>query len=99
MNSDLYRLRYREILDEFDQYVLEHPEFVLQIPDQALLVFVDTNDPGFSHWSVETFGYPAPHDDLPNRPIVFVEISELAPRRSRLLDLRIVHTTPRYATA
>ena len=98
MNS-LYPLRYQEILDEFDQYVLEHPDFVAQLPDQAQLVFVDEKDPEFSRWSVETFGSPAPHDDLSDRPIVLVEIGELAPRRSRLLDLRIVHTMPRYATA
>ena len=97
--NDLYLLRYQEILDEFDQYVLEYPDFAAQLPDQAQLVFVDEKDPGFSRWSVETFGHPAPHDDLPNRPIVFIEIGELAPRRSRLLGLRVMHTMPRYATA
>jgi hypothetical protein len=98
MNS-LYLLRYQEILDEFDQYVLEHPDFAVQLPNQAQLVFVDEKDPEFSHWSVETFGHPASHDDLPNRPIVFIEIGELAPRRSRLLTLRIMDTRPRYVTA
>ena len=97
--KNLYRLRYQEILEEFDQYVLEHPGFVSQIPDQAQLVFVDERDPEFSQWSVETFGHPTPHDDVPNRPIVFIEIGKLAPRRSRLLNPRVTHVAPRYATA
>jgi len=97
--KSMYRLRYQEILEEFDQYVLEHPDFVSQLPDQALLVFVDAKDPEFSRWSVETFGHPTPHDDVPDRPIVFVEIGELAPRRSRLLNPRVTRAAPRYATA
>ena len=92
MNS-LYHLRYQEILEEFDQYVLEHPDFITQIPNQAQLIFVDEKDPGFSQWSVETFGHLAPHDDVPNRPIVFIEIGELVPRHSRLLNPRITHAT------
>jgi hypothetical protein len=97
--KSLYRLRYQEILEEFDQYVLEHPDFVSQLPDQALLVFVDAKDPEFSQWSVEKFGHAAPHDDVPDRPIVFIEIGELAPRRSRLLNPRVTHAAPRYVTA
>ncbi len=37
--NNLYHLYYQEILEEFDQYVLEHPDFILQIPDQAQLIF------------------------------------------------------------
>jgi hypothetical protein len=88
--DELYRLRYEELLGEFDQYVLEHADFADQFPDQAQIVLVDEHDPGFSRWSMGTFGQPAPHDDVAHRPIVYVEVGKLRPRRSRLESPRLV---------
>ncbi len=81
--STIYQLRFEELLAEFDQYILEHPDFAQRIPQGAQIVFVDEQEPDFSRWSVQTFGKPSPYDDATARPIVYVEIGELAPRQSR----------------
>jgi hypothetical protein len=98
MNT-MYQLHFEELLAEFDQYVLEHADLAQRIPDEAQIVFVDERDPGFSRWSVQVFGSPPLHDDMPNRPVVYIEVGELAPRRSRLKSLRLVPNVPSYAFA
>jgi hypothetical protein len=98
MNT-MYQLYLEELLAEFDQYVLEHPDFAQRIPHNAQIVFVDKRDPDFSRWSVQTFGSPPPHDDIPDRPLVYVEVGELVPRRSRLKSPRLTTSIPSYAFA
>ncbi|MBU1659897.1 MAG: hypothetical protein KKD28_00310 [Chloroflexi bacterium] len=82
--STRYQLHFEELLAEFDQYILEHPDFARDIPHDAQIVFVDQQQPDFSHWSVQAFGNPSPSDDIPDRSVIFIEIGELIPRRSRL---------------
>jgi hypothetical protein len=96
MNT-MYQLHLEELLAEFDQYVLEHPGFAQRIPHDAQIVFVDEQDSDFSRWSVQTFGSPLPHDDIPDRPIVYIEVGELVPRRSRLKSPRLISSIPSYA--
>jgi len=98
MNT-MYQLRFEELLAEFDQYVLEHPDFAQRIPHEAQIVFVDERDPGFSRWSVQTFGRPPRHDDVPHRPVAYIEVGELVPRRSRLQSPRLVPSAPACAFA
>jgi len=97
--STMYQLHFEELLAEFDQYVLEHPDFAQRIPHNARIVFVDERDPDFSHWSVQTFGSPPSHDDIPDRPVVYIEVGELVPRRSRLKSPRLISGIPAYAHA
>ena len=97
--DELYRLHYEELLAEFDQYILEHADFARQFPDRAQVVLVDERDPGFSRWSVETFGRFAQHDDVSHRPIVYVEVGKLRPRRSRLESPRLVSPETAYIPA
>ena len=89
MNS-LYELKYDELLAEFDRYVVEHPDFMFQIPDGALVVLVDGNDPEFSRHSLEIARRYRLHDDVPDRPAVYVDVGELAPVRSRITRPRVV---------
>jgi len=98
MNT-MYQLHFEELLAEFDQYVLEHPDFAQRIPRNARIVFVDERDPDFSRWSVQTFGSRPPHDDIPDRPVVYIEVGELVPRRSRLKSPRLIPGIPSYAHA
>lgn len=95
--STMYQLRFEELLAEFDQYILEHPDFAREIPDDAQIVFLDRQHPDFSRWSVQTFGNPSPGDDLSNRPVVYIEIDGLVPRHSRLRLPRLMTNTPSYA--
>jgi hypothetical protein len=98
MNT-MHQLHFEELLAEFDQYVLEHPDFAQRIPHNARIVFVDERDPDFSRWSVQTFGSRPLHDDIPDRPVVYIEVGELVPRRSRLKSPRLIPGIPAYAHA
>ncbi len=97
--STMYQLHFEDLLAEFDQYVLEYPDFAQGIPNNAQIVFVDKRHPDFSLWSVQTFGSPPLHDDSPDRPVVYIEIDELVPRRSRLRSPRLIPNAPAYAFA
>ncbi|RLD03314.1 MAG: hypothetical protein DRI32_07520 [Chloroflexi bacterium] len=98
MNT-LYQLYFEELLAEFDQYVLEHPNFARDIPHDAQIVFVDKERPNFSRWSVQTFSDSSPTDDIPNRSVIYVGINELVPRRSRLKSPQLIKKAPSYAFA
>jgi hypothetical protein len=37
-----------QLSQQFNQYVFEHPEILDDIPDQAILVFLDADDPAFN---------------------------------------------------
>jgi hypothetical protein len=93
----MYQLYFEELLAEFDQYVLEHPDFAKEIPHNAQIVFVDKRRPDFSHWSVQAFGSLPPNDDHPGRSVVYIEIGELIPRRSRIKSPRLFSSAPAYA--
>ncbi len=88
--SSLYELKYDELLAEFDRYVIEHPDFTFQIPDGALVVLVDSNDPQFSRHSLEIARRYRLHDDVPDWPVIYVDVGELAPAKSRITHPRVV---------
>ena len=73
------------LVREFDKYVLEHPEFANQIPDNALVVMQIDGDEEFNIWVRETAQKVAEK----NTPVVYVTITELKPVRSRIEKLRL----------
>ncbi|MBL7065467.1 MAG: hypothetical protein ISS49_14840 [Anaerolineae bacterium] len=96
--SSLYELKYEELLAEFDRYVVEHPDFMFQITDGALVVLVDSNDPEFSRRSLEIARRYRLHDDVPDRPAVYVDVGELAPVKSRIIRPCVVSTPESFQT-
>jgi hypothetical protein len=51
-----------ELSEQFNHYVFKHPEILDDIPDQAILVFLDADDPVFNAQNLElanTTPYPA----------------------------------------
>ena len=88
--NELFNLKYDELLTEFHRYILEHPNFLKNIPNNALLVFIDRSDAEFTAFNRERTAEFQKYDELPNRPIVYVDVGELAPIHSRLLNPRIV---------
>ncbi|HLF89488.1 MAG TPA: DUF5647 family protein [Anaerolineales bacterium] len=42
-----------ELTEHFNRYIFDHPEILDHIPDQAMLVFLDANDPAFSEANLE----------------------------------------------
>ena len=73
------------LIKEFDRYVLEHPEFTDEIPNNALIVMQIEGDDEFNNWARETARSVAEKDN----PIVYVIITELKPVRSRIEKLKL----------
>ncbi len=73
------------LVREFDRYVLEHPEFAENIPDNALVVMQIEGDEEFNEWARRTGQSTAEKDN----PIVYVTVTELKPVRSRIEKLKL----------
>jgi hypothetical protein len=73
------------LVSEFDKYILEHPEFVGNIPDNALVIIQIEGDEQFNKWARKTAQSMAEKDS----PIVYVTVMELKPVRSRIQELRL----------
>ncbi len=95
--SETYRAKYNKLFTELNRRMLEHPEFGERIPQNALIVLVDENDPEFSRRNIQLAQESLAYDDLPSRPVIYIEASELAPVRSRLYHPRVAVQMPEYA--
>lgn len=73
------------LVKEFDRYVLEHPEFADEIPNNSLVVMQIEGDEEFNNWARETARSVAEK----NNPVVYVIITELKPVRSRIEKLKL----------
>jgi len=60
---------------EFDKYLMEHPDLMEKIPENALVVFLPEYDPGLSRQNKRI----AEEQREKGQPIVFVRIERLAP--------------------
>ena len=70
---------------EFDRYLLEHPEVLEQIPDEAEVYFLPEEDPELLEENLKI----AEAQKLEGRRVVLVRIGKLSPPRSRLQDVRL----------
>lgn len=70
---------------EFDRYVIEHPEFLTQIPDQAEIVFLPAGDVELCRENRKIA------KGLMERggKVVFAHIGKISPPRSRLRNVRL----------
>jgi len=72
---------------EFNKYLLEHPEFAEQIPDEAVVILLPADDPELCEENWRLAEENKKVDDLPERPVVLVKIERLAPPPpSRLIN-------------
>lgn len=81
--KDIYRLKHNDLFIEFTRYLTAHPKFSEDIPEGAEVVLLDTRDAGYTRFILKT----APKTD---RNVVFVDVGELAPIRSRVRKPKIV---------
>jgi hypothetical protein len=95
--SEFYRAKLAELAMEFTRYLIQHPEFGERIPDGAQIVLLDRQDPAYSQQAMAHARNAGATDDVPDRPIVYIEIGELAPVRSRLQKVRVLKLAPAYA--
>lgn len=79
---------------EFSLYVMEHPEFGEQIPKDARVVLLPKGDPELCRINREAAERAKAIEDEPHRPVVFIEIEQLLPARSRLVGPRVVASWP-----
>ncbi|HID64848.1 MAG TPA: hypothetical protein EYP49_19185 [Anaerolineae bacterium] len=92
--NELFAIKYDELLTEFNRYIMTHPKFLADIPDEALIVLVDPNDPEFTRYNLERVRAYRRNDDKPDRPVVYVDVGELASVRSRLVKPRVLSRLP-----
>jgi len=92
--NELFAVKYDELLTEFNRYVMAHPQFLAYIPDEALIVLIDSNDPAFSRYNIERIRAYRHNDDKPDRPVIYVDVGELAPVQSRLIKPRVLSRPP-----
>jgi len=88
--NELLAIKHDELLTEFNRYVMTHPEFLNNIPDQALIVLLDPEDHEFNRYNLERMRNARRNDDLPNRTVIYVDVGKLAPVQSRLVNPRVL---------
>ena len=70
---------------EFDRYLLEHPDVLEQMPDEAEIYFLPEEDPELLEENLRAAGTQKGE----GRRVVLVRIGKLTPPRSRLQDVRL----------
>lgn len=70
---------------EFDRYLLEHPEFLEEVPENAEIFFIPEEDPELSQENLRI----AEAQKAGGKIVVLVRIGRLSPPRSRLQDVRL----------
>ena len=97
--NQFYRTKSKELFVEFTRYLTEHPAFGKHIPKDAQVVLLDKNDPKYSLQAIKHAQNAKTTDDLPNRPVIYIEVSKMAPVKSRLRKVKITTAPPEYAVA
>jgi len=81
--NEIYHLKHSDLFIEFTRYLTIHPKFSENIPEGGEVILLDTRDAGYTRFMLKS----APKTD---RNIVFVDVGELAPIRSRVRKPKIV---------
>jgi len=96
--NKLYQAKFKELFIEFTRYLTEHPDLAASIPKNAQVVLLDYNDPAYSVQAIRLAQRAQETDDVSERPVVYIEIKEMAPVQSRVRKIEILKTPPEYAT-
>jgi hypothetical protein len=94
--NEFYQTKSRELFIEFTRYLVEHPEFAAHIPKEAQVVLLDSRDPQYSKQALQSAQRAKQTDDVPNRPVVYIEVREMAPIQSRLRKVELLNSPPEY---
>lgn len=79
-----------DLIFEFEKYVLAHPKFADNIPNDALVVMQVEDDSKFNQWARRL----AQTQVREGQPIVYITIKKLGPPRSRIEELELEPVTP-----
>ena len=91
---EFYHAKFNELFLEFTSYLVEHPEFAVQIPDGAEVMLLDSHDPEYNRYMLAAI-----RKTPPEHPVVYVDVGELAQVRSRLCNPRVLPIPAAYALA
>lgn len=78
---EILEKRHAILVTEFNRYVVEHPEFAVQIPQNAQIVLQVEGDEEYNEWSRQL----AERQREQGQPVVSVKVKGLKPAKSRLL--------------
>lgn len=78
---DILERKHAILVTEFGRYVVEHPEFAVNIPRNAQIVLQVEGDEQYNEWSMQL----AERQREPGQRVVYVKVKGLKPARSRLL--------------
>lgn len=84
MNKQLQE-RHALLIEEFNQYLFDHPEFLEQIPQGAVVVLQLKGDEEYNRWSRQI----ARKTREKGQSLAVIEIQKLAPARSRLIEPQV----------
>lgn len=96
--NEFYQAKFKELFIEFTRYLIEHPEFATHIPKDAHLVLLDYQDPQYSAEVIKLAQKARDTDELQDRPVVYLEVREMAPIKSRLRKVELLSSPPEYVT-
>ena len=97
--NEFYQAKSKELFIEFTRYVIEHPDFATLIPQDAQVVLLDHKDPTYSLQAIKAAQQAKQTDDEVNRPVVYIEVREMAPIQSRLRKVEVLKSPPEYAVS
>lgn len=83
--NEFYRAKFNELFTEFTRYLITHPDFGETIPKGVEVILLDRSDPGYTNYILGT---------APKKDVVFVDVGELAPIRSRMKKPKIISRPP-----
>jgi|GEM_PF-505913 len=91
--NEIYSLKHSDLFLEFTRYITTHPKFSEQIPDGAEVILLDSRDKGYTRFMLK-------HAPKKDANVVFVDVGELAPIRSRVKNPKIIsrETAKKYTT-
>lgn len=95
--TEFYQAKFKELFIEFTRYLTEHPEFAAHIPKDAEVILLDSKDPNYSLETIKNAEINKQSDDHTKRPVVYIEVREKAPVKSRLRKVKILESPPEYA--
>lgn len=96
--TEFYQAKFKELFIEFNRYLIEHPEFAAHIPKDAHVVLLDYQDPYYSIEAIKLAQRAKELDEASDRPVVYIEVREMAPVKSRLRKVKILTSPPEYVT-
>lgn len=88
-NDEQLSLKNMMLTTEFNKYIIEHPEVLNRIPDDALVILLPSDDPDFCSKMIQLVEHYRKIDDVNNRPVIFIRIQKIAPPPpSRITELK-----------